>query len=517
MLKKINLKNLFENIAVGIFLVFLITVFIIANIYNLQVIKYNYYTKFSIIVVGISFFIPLLIARLNLPITDYQKKIWIPILLFIISFVIRYFVAGIIGVNSHQVSDFQKAFYYAQPERSFIGSEYETLPTWGFYAWILQRICSIFGYSEWAIIMVNVFLQAMSVVLIYYIAFLASNNNFKISMYAAIFYSIWPIHIFYNIILSPEHFYIFFSLLSILLVIIVIKKIKGIKAGLIVWGCAGSLLGIAGMFKALEKISLIAAFILIILEFIVSVKNRKKINWRYIISNKVYVIGFILMLVIYQLTTIVGYKFMDYIVGVPVNRNTLPLYLAVGLTSTADDGTGYYGNLYLQLTKSTNYDYKKVSAVLLKELKEEIVSKKHLNVDYFGRKFVITWGTSGYFYWLTETINTQDVAINPKVWVNIWFQIMQLYWVMIIGMCIVSTLYAFSSSNRNYLLLFSMIIIIGFAIFSIFIGVQDRYKNVLYPQFSILAGYGYYIIAELCFKIENKLCVSTRKGKGENI
>lgn len=503
-----KLKSGLENIFFMMFLVFLTAVFVIANIYNWQLINLNYYSKATFVLVTTTVILPLFFSNMKLELTRKQVIILIPIILFMISFLIRYFAVVSIGINSHQVSDYQKAFYYAEPGRSFIGSEYEIFPNWGFYAWTLQLMANVLGYSEWVLILGNVFIQSVSVSLIYYIVYIVTENC-RLSVYSALFYMVWPIHIFYNIILSPEHPFIFFSLIAILCIALIAKKVVvSTKAILFLMGVAGISLGLAAMFKSLDKIMLVAVAIILILEFIFHSKNRKKILMDYLKSKKQYIIGAALFLVLYQLVVFSGYKIMDYKVGVPVNRSVLSFFIAMGLNEEMGDTAGnnyHYGDLYKRMTVETNYNYKEVSKAILDDLKEEIKLKKHLNINYFSKKFAVSWLSAAYLYWIVETIDKVSAVVNLDVWGPMWFSLMHLFWIFTVFFCIIATLSIFVKRNRNYLFMFSMLVIFGFAMLSLLVGVQDRYKCVVYPEIAILAGYGYYVIEKLFLKFKKVL------------
>lgn len=500
---KIKIITCLETIALCMFFLFIAAVFIAANLYNIKISGWNFHSKFSLIFTVVGLLLLLSITNFNLNITKKQEIWFVPMILFVFSFIIRYYVAESIGINTHQISDYEKAFQFANPIIGLKDSGYEYFPTWGFYALTLKGIFAIFGYSEFTGIITNVLLQSISVVILYWLVYLVM-NKVKIAVYAALVYALWPIHIFYNIVLSTEHFYIFFNLLALFLMVMVITgKVKNNKMKILMMGLSGCFLGFSGLFKALDRIALIAMAIVLILYGIRKIQWKEKDKFNYFKSYKVYIAGAIFFTVVYFMTGYIGFNIMENEIGVKVNRNPMAYYLAVGMNEQRNDWNGEAWEKYRQRIIESNYDYKEASRITYQELFQKLENSNYLGIHFFQEKFLMAWVDSGYFYWVTETVNEDSSIINKSGWTSLWFPLTQYFWIIVTGLGLLGTIgLIVSKDSRNYLLLFSVLVIIGFALLSLFIDVQPRYKCILYPQFSILAGYGYFLVERILSKIK---------------
>jgi 4-amino-4-deoxy-L-arabinose transferase-like glycosyltransferase len=92
------------------------------------------------------------------------------------------------------------------------------------YPMALSFAFKLLGDSEEAVFLVNIFLGALSVVLIFWIAYFISNSNLAIAFWSSVVFNFLPVHIKYSTSGNVDIMALFFVLLSLWVILLYLKK-----------------------------------------------------------------------------------------------------------------------------------------------------------------------------------------------------------------------------------------------------------------------------------------------------
>ena len=446
-------------------------------------------------------FIYLLIKLQSLE-NNLNKWLVLPSLLTIISLILKLAIFIFWGEQTQQISDFGFAFSTAKYNTQLTSDFLKIITSWTFYIKYLNLVGMFIELTTEHIILLNIFWCILSELLIYYILLL-NTHNVALSTVAATLYLVWPIHNFYILLLTPEFPNIFFLLLTILLLSLLLKKVLSgcTKKAFLYLFLASCSLRLAGFFKGIDAIMLIALFIILVLKFY----DLKKI-----MTTKLIFIGLVFAIGIYLLTGSLIWNILDnYIAGNGnhINRNISPYFLAQGLNF--ETWGSWNPNViaeYLELARSTNYDFDIVNSSTISKIITELLNNQRNIILLFSKKFNVAWCSASYFEWITETVNPSLLPVDYHSYSYKLSVFSQWYYFMIIVGIILGNVISIIKKS-NTLILLCGIFSFGFLLLLLLIEVQPRYKCVLYPYFSILSANGYFQL----FNLRTNLIVFWKK------
>ncbi len=410
--------------------------------------------------------------------------------IFIISLCIHLFTVLLIGQGIEQVSDF--GFALETSNRAFPLTEplvhYIVYSNWGIYPLYLKLLQHIFEAGTFAAVIVNAIIYATSSTLIYILCHMWLKNDF-VGYIAALLYALWPSHLLYVIILTPEFPNILLTLLSLVFIKVAINRLE-CRSCYVFSGFAAVSLSLSGFFKSIDKIVLIDICIVMVL-YVISRINHSKPDSAYSMRKKFSL--FIAFLILYIISNKFIYCGLDYAYGTTVNRNPSMHFIYVGLNPYSyGTWNENVGSFYAQNVVNCNYDYKKANDITMQSLKKEINENHHLTPNYFAKKFQTAWGDNLEISWVDQTLTENSPILKKSSWWYIGNIITQSFWVLICLFIFLDSIYTFF--KPDFLHSFLCMLILGFAILMFLLEVQPRYKCVLYPYLSILAADGIYQI-----------------------
>jgi hypothetical protein len=340
---------------------------------------------------------------------------------------------------------------------------------------------------------VNAVVSSLSVVFLYYVTALPLGSP-KTGFLAGIIYTLWPAHLFYAIVLSPEYLHVFFCLLSLLLLIVALRGVAGHKR----LSCAlaisaGIALALSGFFKTTDRIILIALLITLGIRAIRTKRMKpgkapkSRMLALFFHGGGAYVF---LLVISYVLSVQAGYFFMEKDSGREVNRSSYAYFLYVGLSPTTN-GTWKEAaaSYYVELAEELD-DYDKLAGAVLDKLRRELRDSDHLGKKFWNDKIRLAWASDNYLWLPDMTMNPQtDGPMKPGQWLQTFASYTQIFY-MIVCLLALFASFCLLVKGETRLLFLSALIIFGFAAVMAVIEVQPRYKCVVYPFLSILAAYG---------------------------
>ena len=419
--------------------------------------------------------------------------LWTPIILFLISLSIRLCVINFIGRGTTQISDFMMAFQSAKKAIPIQIDQYAIFSNWGMYVFYLKVIFKIFGMSELTGIINNAFLEAGSVVLIYYLVLLTLQDKYVyiVASTSSLLYALWPSQLVYLVLLTPEFVHIFLLLLGLVFLVLA-RKVINYKHGR--WGIFGYMLSalcvsLSGFFKSTDKIMVIAVLISSVFFWCISSKKKLafKIGKGEPLSVSLHAIGITVFLFSYLIANNLGFAFLDYYVGRTVNRNPTPHFMNIGLSF---DSQGTWnpevGGEYSNVIYETGFDYDKANHIIMDSIKRDIIQNNHITVQFFVKKLTDTWQGMDYLYFAQETIKEDNRIYIEQRGAEIVFQSFYL----VIGILVFLGCIFSLKERPNEFLFCSALFVVGFMLLLLILESQTRYKVVTYPYICVLAGAG---------------------------
>lgn len=426
------------------------------------------------------------------------RATWVilPILLFAFALAVRLTAVFLIGQGTTQVSDFMLAYETAQRPIPVQEMYYAIFSNWGMYSCYLKILFHLFGTAEFVAIAGNAFLEAGSTALIYYIVSLAchsrGNSNSSPAIIAALLYVLWPTQITYMVLCTPEFVNIFLLLLSVLCVLLAVhsyeqEKVGGGYHGFCLAIAAGGILSLSGFFKSVDKIMLIAIVIVAVLfcdkKAILGVLTRKDdssfTHTKHFLSAGAFVVA-------YFVATAIGFSFLDFYIGRPVNRNPAIHYLNIGLSSeSGGEWNATVASEYGTAVINNEYDYEKANQIIKDALLQDIKENKHLTPQFFYNKLTRAMQGQDYQEFAQATMSPEAQAyFHPNF--SIFAQ--SYYW--FVGLLVTIGSWGLLKEKPNKLLFCSALFVVGFLQLMFLSENQPRYKVVIYPYLCMLAGTG---------------------------
>jgi len=414
---------------------------------------------------------------------------WLPLIIFCISFFLRLLIIHSMGQNTRQLSDFWNAVTasYKRPEN--YGRYYNLYPHWYMhikYLAVLQRLGALPAVGLYA----NAAVSSLSSAFLYTLA-ARSLRSRKTGFLAAMIFTLWPAHLFYAIVLTPEYLHIFFCMLSLLLMLAAHCAYEGhpLRA-LLLFLLAGAALALSGFFKTTDRIVLIGLFIAALLHVPSNPndesRNEGKVRRKPFRGKALFLLC---MAAAYLLSVQAGYLYIEKDSGRPVNRDSFAYFLYIGLSpKTGGVWTQEASAYYLDLDRELG-DYDELSRAVLEKLRNEWREAGRPGREFFMEKIRKAWVED--YQWLPDmTMEARtDGFIKPGALRDRAVHCVQVYYLLVCLLSLAAALYCMKRGEGRLCLL-SALVVFGFALVLGAIEVQARYKCVVYPFLSILAARG---------------------------
>lgn len=489
---------------------------VIASMYSLFFEKPYHGTAFtwviSFILLGMMMMVPIVLK------SDSNIRVWLvyPLCLLLFALLLNLTVIFVMGQNPAPLSDPLGAWNSSFQKGEELGRYFRTNASWFMYSRVLRAMHLISSSIVMPRIL-NALMHTFTVVVLYYIILICS-NNFQMATLISCIYMLWPSHLFYLIVYTPEHLNIFFSILAVLLFLLAYNKLdvstpslKPYLKKFLFFVLSALALSLANAFKSIGIVYIIALLILVLVGNINAIKPRGSKGIMAVIKHK-FTIGLIVFFISYFLFTQLLFLFMDFSLGVPVNRSTSSYFITTGLNK--DSGGTYnvkIGEKYTKYTIENNYDYGTTNKQMWKDFFSNKENLESLDLEFFAKKFMIAWRSIGYLFLTNshmqpEGENTQ--ILNRDYWNAGVYPIAQVFYVFVAIGLVAGAMYAWKKDERT-VIFYSCLVIFGFALLLLLSEVQTRYKCVVYPYMAIVSGYGIYnILMRLKCKFKSLLRLS---------
>jgi len=502
---KNRVKDLFPNIPRSLLSVFLISFFVFLtvlllprvflysyNLPNLNNVKIFSYALVLALIFGISTY-SLGMSKLG----RGRIGTWLinPIVILMVAMLTRAIVMLIMGQDTNQISDFELAFYWSD-NLPHLTANHRIHSGWTLILWIYRLFP-----TEMIAISVNILITGLSAVLLYACAVLAKLSP-RVALLGALLFLLWPAHMFYTIITSPEFYFVFFSLLSVLLALLALESYKAGRKiiALILFIISGIILSIANFMTSVGILFIIAFLILHIINTL-SNRNKEaklKLSFLSILSSKHTMI--IIAIFMYFLTTSAVFAAMESYTGLTINRSSLPHQVYTGLTF------GHWSvetSIYSGLVVEYAFDFDAAGRETYRRLLEFIQENQNLSVDFFLRhKLSMAWASDNYMAFVNATMNQGDVsALNLSYWVLAIRPFIHYYYKAMMILFALSVAIAFFKRENGFIP-FNQLALFGFMLALLIVEAQPRYKTVLYPSLAICAAYS---IDSISVAVKNRL------------
>lgn len=420
-------------------------------------------------------------------------------LLFLFSYYIRLQVVALIGHDTMQVMDFERVFYVSLQDAPVFADVqgvnfYRAFPNWALHVKLLHLLNINFGGDPLTGIMCNVAVSSLSVVLLYLIVYFATNKD-VFAVIAALIFGCWPFYLYYMILLTPDFNFVFLCLLSLLIIVVCHRFAKPLWMKTCLYGLSGIVLAIAGFFKSVDKILIIALLIAAVLAAVACGKfDRRRVLSALLVAAVFFAawIG----------TGKVVYKEIEGYVGGNVNDNVAPYFMNVGMNyETSGQWSQDVLDEYLGAIKENNYDFKTVNAEMKEKLKDRVEILKH-NMkadpetiwDFFGSKIEKGWSNNEGIRFIMQTIDPKN-PLHDMGFYDKYYPQIQAYQVVVAFLMALGGAAALLTRERKIVLVCALMVF-GFALLLLISEVQPRYKTVVFPFMSVVAAYGVYVVIQ---------------------
>ncbi len=335
------------------------------------------------------------------------------------------------------------------------------------YSFVLGIIYKIFGINLFAAKLLNVFLSALTGILLYLIAEYLFDE--RVARITTILYLIWPAQIMYSSVLASEHLFIFVLFLGVAIYIGAIK-VKSDDKYLNIF-LAGVVFGLAYTVRFLSLI--IVAIGIMTLLFVQEEPFKKKFK-----SSLFLISGFVIVW-----TFING---LGLLVDIPSDPSTgIQHSLLVG---TNPEYKGQWNPVDSQIWN--NYRPDEAKKIAFQTGLSRITENPGGFTKLIFEKFNIMWGDESFgTYWSTlsmDTTKSNDFIFHNQL---LMLAVSQLYYFGILFFSLLGC-HKLKNANLSIGIQFLLIIFLIFVVLHSFLEVQSRYHYPWELIFLILGGYG---------------------------
>ena len=466
------------------------------------------------------------------------------VLLFAFSWYLRIQVIDLIGNDTIQVMDFERVFYVSLQDAPVFADVqginfYRAFPNWALHVKLLHLLNVNFGGEPLTGIMCNAVVSSLSVVLLYLIVYFATDKD-VFAVLSALIFSCWPFFLYYMILLTPDFNFVFLCLLGLLVIVVSYRFAKALWLKAALYGLAGMILSLAGFFKSIDKILIIALLIAAILSAISFGRFGARRTFSALLAAAVFFTA-------WTGTTKLVFRQIEAYVGGNVNTNVAPYFMNVGMNvETYGQWSQDVLDEYLGGIRETDYNFEAVNAEMKEHLEKRVEAvKEKIEQDgrlaaagaagaagtarsgtgvndnsggtisgtgtdgnaaddkgaagsdlpetkwhFFDVKMQKAWANNEGIRFIMQTINPENKLYDMAFYEEYYAQI-QAYQVAAALLMALGGLVALIVRERKIVLVCALMVF-GFALLLLISEVQPRYKSVVFPFMSVVAAYGIY-------------------------
>ncbi|KKH47058.1 hypothetical protein EO93_08900 [Methanosarcina sp. 1.H.A.2.2] len=335
------------------------------------------------------------------------------------------------------------------------------------YSFVLGIIYKIFGVNLFVAKLLNVFLSALTGILLYLIA----GHLFDecIARITAVLYLIWPAQIMYSSVLASEHLFIFVLFLGIALFIGAIKVTPDNAYTNIF--LAGVVFGLAYTVRFLSLIVVATGFMTLL--FVQEESFKKKVK-----SSLFLISGFVIVWIF-----VTG---LGLLVDTPSDPSTgIQHSLLVG---TNPEYKGQWNPVDSQIWN--DYSPEEAKKIAFQTGLSRITENPGGFTKLIFEKFNIMWGDESFgTYWSIQNMDTTKSTVFILHNQLLMLAVSQFFYFGILFFSLLGC-YKLKSTNLNIGIQFLFMIFFIFVLLHSFLEVQSRYHYPWELIFLILGGYG---------------------------
>ena len=351
---------------------------------------------------------------------------------------------------------------------------------WAFYPRILSVWFKIFGDSFRSAVAFNIAVGALSVALVYAIAFRLWKNQ-RLAFAASCALGLWPSLGVYHSVTSNEHLAMFGMLLASYLAVCACKS-EGRKRWILA-ALTGFACGAADMFKQFSPVFIIAAAITALVFWLLKKGGAKQLL--------AIALSLLLVFVCANAVKALSLAYLDNYLGHRVCRNAANHFLWIGLNSRSDGmWSKETGMLVYELADKYDNDYEKVMAEIGETLKADLKAHPERIYPTIQHKMEIDWAAdTGVSAWV-EALHAESFVFKDRLymWSGAYYAA---------AMLLVAVGGITAMLKRCEGALYMRLIVFGYALLLILSEAQGRYQLVLFPFFALLAARGAWDFTEL--------------------
>lgn len=375
-------------------------------------------------------------------------------------------------------------------DNSFYQTYYSTFPAWYPYMQVVSVIYNIFGENIINIKILNWILFTLTSIALYF----ACKNSFskRTGIFAILLFTLFPSHIIYSNITTPDHLSIFLITLWLLTWSKIVYYRKNEKKKEIIIFSVLNILCVCliNLFKPLSIFGIlvfICAEILCFTDVLIEKETRKK----YLKSGLIYCLSFILICFLaLNIENKILYKVVEKKINTKVVDAT-SLYLLWGYS--IDEKKQYNSkpanDIYDYILAKNNNDVEKSIEEVKSIAKDQFINNLPYLPSILWQKFFVAYYNE--YDLFTIANHSNDAIYDQKIsdnYLKIYNYIANGYMSMLLFLIIVALIKELRSKKRNSMIFISSLIIIGYTCILVFGGVQPRYKALIFGPICFLAA-----------------------------
>ena len=409
----------------------------------------------------------------------------VPIILFLVTFMVRYSYCCIFEPITRQTSDFGITLWEAQSGSFVDMTEY--------YRYYLHKFfypffLHLFGFrTQSSILFLQCVLASFIPVILYFIG--KKIQNEKLGLLAAGAYIIWPSQIFYMTIISEEHLAALITVLIVFLLIDLVQKIENNDSSLShpkkLFGefvLVGLSCGLSAFLKDWAIIVLIAVAVCA-LYLLIKYDRRQRC---------ILIAGILLMLFTRSMVQTGISVLAESKLGIEANNGVVTAQMYVSLDP---EGKGLWDperlSDYQEIVRENEYNFSDANKQAMQELIQKIK-------DNLGKmpSFLLYKGTNAYSDDADMLTWALDNQMNPDYhqyfigFIFVWKGISNLIYVFFVLCLCISAI-----TLRNKYVFFIELIVVGSILSGLLIECQGRYKYSIEPIWCVLIANAIYVLA----------------------
>ena len=464
-------------------LIFISTLFIVAVIYILKLASFYCadtildwpFLLFSLLILLLG----LLAVGLNYVLDKFNPgTLLFLVIIGSISVLLR--ALWMINVDTALFSDFTGYFHYASEiAKGYPRTDqalYDIFPFTVGYPVVISFWYMVFGASLVAGKVFNLLCSVIILLLIYFTAEAALNRS--VARISALVFAFWPTQVMYSSVMATEHIFGVFYMLSIFLIFLIGNNLFEMKVYL--YSFTLGITTTATQFIRPISILLFPAIFMYIYIFADEGISLKSL----VHKTKI----FIMICITYILTMFLLTAVVFHFTGVDLSNSSPGYNLLMG---TNVKYRGVWNPEDAKIIQEFSYDAEKIQKEALRRSLNRIESNPAEFLKFaLTKKIPAMWENEGYgYYWSTQRINNSNAFDDfMKIHTKMIHFIYQSYYVLMLFLVVVGSIFALKSMNYNA----SLLMLLPLAVMGahLFLEVQGRYAFPAMPLLIMMSAYG---------------------------